>query len=42
MLLGLCELVKRGCFPAGEKIVAVHTGGMQGLRGMQAQMQRMS
>jgi len=42
MMLGLCELVKRGYFPAGAKVVTVHTGGMQGVRGMQAQMQRMS
>lgn len=40
MLLGLCELVERGFFPAGAKIVAVHTGGMQGIRGMQAKIDK--
>jgi 1-aminocyclopropane-1-carboxylate deaminase/D-cysteine desulfhydrase-like pyridoxal-dependent ACC family enzyme len=40
MLLGLCTLVRRGFFNAGTKIVVVHTGGLQGLRGMQAQMDR--
>ncbi|EGG99438.1 1-aminocyclopropane-1-carboxylate deaminase [gamma proteobacterium IMCC2047] len=41
MMMGLCELLKRDYFPAGSKIVAVHTGGMQGVRGMQRQMERM-
>jgi len=41
MMMGLCELLKRDYFPAGSKIVAVHTGGMQGVRGMQEQMERM-
>jgi len=41
MLLGLCELVKRGFFAAGSKIVAVHTGGMQGVRGMQARIDKL-
>jgi len=42
MMMGLCELLKRGHFPTGTKIVAVHTGGMQGLRGMQDRMDRLS
>lgn len=42
MLMGLCELVKRGYFPAGAKIVAVHTGGMQGIRGLQPQIDRLA
>lgn len=42
MLFGLCELVERGFFAAGTKIVAVHTGGMQGLRGMQARIERLA
>jgi len=42
MLLGLCELLKRGFFTAGSKVVAVHTGGMQGVRGMQAQIERLT
>jgi len=41
MMMGLCELLKRGYFPEGTKIVAVHTGGMQGLRGMQERMDRL-
>ena len=40
MLLGLCELVARGDFAAGSKLVAVHTGGMQGVRGMQTQIDK--
>lgn len=42
MMLGLCELVERGAFAAGSKVVAVHTGGMQGVRGMQAQIDKLS
>lgn len=42
MMMGLCELLKRGYFPAGTTIVAVHTGGMQGLRGMQDRIDRLS
>lgn len=42
MLLGLCELVERGFFAAGSKIVAVHTGGMQGIRGMQTQIDKLT
>ena len=40
--MGLCELVKRGYFPEGAKIVAVHTGGMQGIRGLQPQIDRLA
>jgi len=42
MMMGLCELLKRDYFPVGTRIVAVHTGGMQGLRGMQEKMTRLS
>jgi len=42
MMMGLCELLRRDYFPVGTRIVAVHTGGMQGLRGMQEKMTRLS
>jgi 1-aminocyclopropane-1-carboxylate deaminase len=34
MMLALCELVEQGYFHANERIVLVHTGGLQGLGGM--------
>ena len=33
MLFGIYELIKQGYFPKGSTIVAVHTGGLQGLSG---------
>jgi 1-aminocyclopropane-1-carboxylate deaminase len=34
MMLALCELIEQGYFHANERIVLVHTGGLQGLGGM--------
>lgn len=34
MVLALLDLLERGYFKAGEKVVLLHTGGMQGLGGM--------
>lgn len=42
MLLGLFELLEGGFFRAGSRIVVVHTGGLQGLRGMQARMDQLA
>jgi 1-aminocyclopropane-1-carboxylate deaminase len=33
MLFGLYDLIQRGYFKAGQKVIAVHTGGLQGKRG---------
>lgn len=33
MLFGIYELIETGVFPAGTRIVAVHTGGLQGRKG---------
>ncbi|MEK5764499.1 1-aminocyclopropane-1-carboxylate deaminase/D-cysteine desulfhydrase, partial [Acinetobacter junii] len=30
MLMGLTELIAKGYFPAGSKLLVIHTGGMQG------------
>jgi len=37
MLLALLDLVEQGYFPAGHKIVMLHTGGLQGLGGLAEQ-----
>lgn len=34
MFFALDDLIKQGYFPAGSRIVALHTGGLQGLRGL--------
>lgn len=34
MMFGLWDLIKRGCFRKGTSIVAIHTGGLQGIMGM--------
>lgn len=36
MLYGIFDLVKRDYFPRGTVVVAVHTGGLQGLEGLRA------
>ena len=42
MLYGIYELIKQGFFSPGQKIIAVHTGGLQGKRGFQRQMNEQS
>lgn len=37
MLYGLWQLIAQGYFPAGTHIVALHTGGLQGLAGLKEQ-----
>ena len=34
MLYGIFDQIKLGCFERGQRIVALHTGGLQGRRGM--------
>jgi 1-aminocyclopropane-1-carboxylate deaminase len=34
LLFGLTDLIKKGYFPEGAKILAIHTGGLQGIDGM--------
>ena len=34
MLFGIFDLVEKGFFPKGSKILAIHTGGLQGIEGM--------
>lgn len=33
MMYGLFDLIKKGYFPVGSKIMAIHTGGLQGIAG---------
>tara|TARA_R110002049_G_scaffold71370_1_gene183902 strand:- start:67536 stop:68447 length:912 start_codon:yes stop_codon:yes gene_type:complete len=34
MMFGIFDLIKEGYFPKGSKILAIHTGGLQGVAGM--------
>ncbi|TVZ58820.1 1-aminocyclopropane-1-carboxylate deaminase [Flavobacteriaceae bacterium MAR_2010_105] len=34
MMYGIFDLIENGYFPAGAKILAIHTGGLQGIEGM--------
>lgn len=34
MMFGIYDLIHKGYFPAGSKILAIHTGGLQGIAGM--------
>ncbi len=34
LVFGIFELIKQGYFPSGSKILAIHTGGLQGIEGM--------
>ena len=40
MLYGIFDLVKKGFFPAETTIIAIHTGGLQGLRGLSDKISR--
>jgi 1-aminocyclopropane-1-carboxylate deaminase len=33
MMYGLYDMIARGCFHSGQRIIAIHTGGLQGKRG---------
>jgi len=34
MMFGIMDLIEKGLFPHGSKILAIHTGGLQGIAGM--------
>ena len=40
MLFGIFELLKSGFFKPGDKILAIHTGGLQGIQGMNLKLSR--
>jgi 1-aminocyclopropane-1-carboxylate deaminase len=33
-MFGVYDLLKKGYFPKGSKVLAIHTGGLQGIVGM--------
>jgi 1-aminocyclopropane-1-carboxylate deaminase len=40
MMFGIVDLVKKGTFKKGTKILAIHTGGLQGIDGMNDRLRR--
>lgn len=36
MMYGIFDMIKQNCFEDGNKIIAMHTGGLQGLKGFKA------
>lgn len=40
MLFGINDLIVQGYFPEGAKILAIHTGGLQGISGMNAVLKK--
>lgn len=40
MVFGVIDLVSKGFFPAGSRILMIHTGGLQGITGMNLELAR--
>ncbi|WP_083702128.1 1-aminocyclopropane-1-carboxylate deaminase/D-cysteine desulfhydrase [Mangrovimonas sp. DI 80] len=40
MMYGILDLIKKGYFPEQSKILAIHTGGLQGIAGMNINLKR--
>ncbi len=40
MLFGIVDLIRKGYFKKGSKILAIHTGGLQGIQGMNMKLQQ--
>lgn len=40
MIYGVIEMIKEDCFKSGTKILAIHTGGLQGIAGMNALLKK--
>jgi len=40
MMFGVYELIKKNYFKKGERIIAIHTGGLQGLKGMKQKIEK--
>ncbi len=40
MVFGIVDLIKKNYFKSGSKILAIHTGGLQGIKGMNLKLQQ--
>ena len=40
MMFGIFDLIKQGFFKEGTKLLALHTGGLQGIKGMNLKLKQ--
>ncbi|MSP84583.1 MAG: 1-aminocyclopropane-1-carboxylate deaminase/D-cysteine desulfhydrase [Flavobacteriaceae bacterium] len=40
MMFGILDLINKGYFPKGAKILAIHSGGLQGIKGMNSYLKK--
>ena len=40
MMFGIFDLIEKGFFQKGSKILAIHTGGLQGIEGMNSVLKK--
>jgi 1-aminocyclopropane-1-carboxylate deaminase len=40
MMFGILDLIKNNYFPTNSKILAIHTGGLQGIAGMNLALEK--
>ena len=40
MMFGIVDRIKQGCYKKGVKILAIHTGGLQGIKGMNKRLEK--
>jgi 1-aminocyclopropane-1-carboxylate deaminase len=40
MMYGIIDLLKKGHFPENSRIFAIHTGGLQGIAGMNQKLKK--
>ena len=40
MMYGILDRVRRGAIPKGSVILAIHTGGLQGIEGMNSRLEK--
>ena len=40
MVFGVIDLIQKNYFPIGSKILLIHTGGMQGVKGMNMKLKK--
>ncbi len=40
MMFGIFDLIQNNCFPPNSKILAIHTGGLQGIAGMNIKLEK--
>lgn len=41
MMFGILDLINKNYFPQGSKILAIHTGGIQGIKGVNLKLKKL-